>query len=143
MVAVGTARKRRGAVFCRKSCVTERHERSARRARSCRGAWSKGPLGTVSGGCLGPAAVAEQGAGEVGEGLEVFGFAVVAAYEAAVVEQPGQAGFDDPAVPSEPLVGLDARRLLAELDPWPPGEGGHGDRRMWSADPDQPGGSSA
>src|SRR5205814_8476894 len=64
-------------------------------------------------------------------------------YEAAVVEQPGQAGFDDPAVPSEPLVGLDARRLLAELDPWPPGEGGHGYRRMWSADPDQPGGSWA
>ena len=50
---------------------------------------------------LDQAAVGEQGAGEVGEGLEVFGFAVVAADEAAVAEQPGQAGFDDPAVPAE------------------------------------------
>lgn len=34
-------------------------------------------------------AVAEQDAGEVGEGLGVVGFAVVAADESAVVEQPG------------------------------------------------------
>jgi hypothetical protein len=65
--------------------------------------------GGVSGGCLCPSAVDEEGAAEVSEGLEVFGFAFVAADEAAVVEQPGQAGLDDPAVAAKPLGRVDAR----------------------------------
>jgi hypothetical protein len=40
--------------------------------------------------------------------LEVFGFAVVAADAAAVAQQPGQAGLDDPAVLAEAAGGLDA-----------------------------------
>src|SRR5688572_30571975 len=51
-------------------------------------------------------AVAEQGTAEFGEALEMLGFAFVAADESPVVLQPGQAGFDDPAVPAEPLRGL-------------------------------------
>ena len=40
--------------------------------------------------------------------MEVVGFAVVAADESAIVLQPGQAGFDDPAVAAQSLGGLDA-----------------------------------
>src|SRR5438874_13123547 len=65
-------------------------------------------LGRISFGGFDEAPGAEQGAAEVGEGLEMLGFAVVAAHEAAVALQPGQAGLDDPAVPAQPLGGLDA-----------------------------------
>ncbi len=43
-----------------------------------------GALGGVSLGGFDETAVAEQGGGEVGEGLEMLGFAVVAAHESAV-----------------------------------------------------------
>jgi hypothetical protein len=46
-------------------------------------------------------------AAEVGEGLDVSGFAFVAAGQAAVVEQPRQARLDDPAVSSGAVGGLD------------------------------------
>jgi hypothetical protein len=68
----------------------------------------RGDLGSVSVGDLGPAAVAEQYAREVCEGLEVFGFAFVAADQATVVHEPGQAGLYDPAPPAELLGGLHA-----------------------------------
>jgi hypothetical protein len=48
----------------------------------------------------------------------------VAAYRAAVAQQPGRAGFDDPAVPAGPVAGLDAvagdadgDASAADLDP--------------------------
>src|SRR5438477_5096725 len=37
----------------------------------------------------------------------MLGFPVVAAHEAAVAQQPGQAGLDDPAMPTQPGRGLD------------------------------------
>ena len=52
--------------------------------------------------------VGDQGAAEVGEGLEVFGLAFVAANQASIVLQPGQARFDDPPVAAEAFGGLDA-----------------------------------
>jgi len=60
--------------------------------------------------------VGEQGAAEVGEALEMLGFAVVAADESAVAGQPGKTGFDDPAVSAEALGGLDALAGDADLD---------------------------
>jgi hypothetical protein len=65
---------------------------------------------------LDESAVAEQGAAEVGEGLEVFGFAVVAADESAVVLEPGQAALDDPAVAAEALGGFDTLAGDADCD---------------------------
>jgi hypothetical protein len=47
----------------------------------------------------------------------MLGFAVVAAYESAVVEEPRQACLDDPAVPAKALGGLDAFAGDADLDP--------------------------
>lgn len=52
--------------------------------------------------------MADEDGGEVGEGLEVLGFAFVASGEAAVVGEPGQARLDDPPVSAESLGGLDA-----------------------------------
>ena len=52
--------------------------------------------------------MADEDGGEVSEGLEMFGFAFVAAREAAVVGEPGQACLDDPPVPAKALRGLDA-----------------------------------
>lgn len=50
---------------------------------------------------FGESAVGQQNASQVGEGLEVVGFAFVAAHESAVALQPRQAGLDDPAVSAE------------------------------------------
>lgn len=52
--------------------------------------------------------MADEDGGEVGEGLAMLGFAFVAAREATVVGEPGQARLDDPPVPAETLGGLDA-----------------------------------
>ncbi len=91
---------------CRRLCVAPcRRPRVVGGVSGCRP--TRG-LGRVSVGGFDESAVGEQGAGEVGEGLEVFRFAVVAAYQAAVTQEPGQAGFDDPAVPAEALRRLDA-----------------------------------
>ena len=65
------------------------------------------PLGSVSVGDLFESAVADEDGGEVGKGLEMLGFAFVAAGQAAVVHQPGQCCLDDPTVPAQPLGGLD------------------------------------
>lgn len=56
------------------------------------------PVGWV--GDLPESAVADEDGGEVGEGLEMLGFAFVAAGQTAVVHQPGQGCLDDPAVPA-------------------------------------------
>jgi hypothetical protein len=47
----------------------------------------------------------------------MLGFAVVAAYEAAVALQPGQAGLDDPAVPAEAAGGFDALAAMRTMMP--------------------------
>ncbi|WP_327007593.1 hypothetical protein OHA72_10175 [Dactylosporangium sp. NBC_01737] len=47
--------------------------------------------------------MADENGGEVGEGLEMLGFAFVAEGQAAVVHEPGQAGLDDPPVPDQPM----------------------------------------
>ena len=53
-------------------------------------------------------AVADEGCGYAGEGEEVFCLAFVAAVESAAAGEPGHGPFDGPAVPPEPLRGLDA-----------------------------------
>ena len=52
--------------------------------------------------------MADQGACDDGERGEVFGFAVVAANEAAVAHEPGHGSFDDPAVAAQALGRLNA-----------------------------------
>jgi hypothetical protein len=52
-------------------------------------------------------AVADEGAGDAGEGQEVVSFAFVAPVEAAAGE-PGHGVFDRPAMPAQSLGGLDA-----------------------------------
>jgi hypothetical protein len=47
--------------------------------------------------------VADQGAGDVGEGAEVVGLAFVAAVQASPSGESGHGAFDDPAVVAEPL----------------------------------------
>jgi len=56
---------------------------------------------------FGESSVADEGAGDAGEGQEVLGFAFVAAVESAAAGKPGHGAFDRPAVPAESLGGLD------------------------------------
>lgn len=51
--------------------------------------------------------------------MEVFGFAFVAADESAVALQPGEAGFDDPAVAAEALGCVDTFAGDPHRDPAP------------------------
>ncbi len=53
---------------------------------------------------FGESAVADEGAGGAGEGVEVVGFAFV---ETAAAGEPGHGAFDGPAVAAESLRGLD------------------------------------
>jgi len=57
---------------------------------------------------FGKSAVADQGAGDAGEGEEVVGFAFVAAVQSSAAGEPGHGAFDGPAVTAESLGGLDA-----------------------------------
>ena len=52
---------------------------------------------------FGESAVADEGAGDAGEGEEVVGFAFVAAVEAAAAGEPGHGAFDGPAVAAQSL----------------------------------------
>jgi hypothetical protein len=61
----------------------------------------------------------DEDAAKVDEGLEVFGFAFVAADQAAIVHQPGQARLHDPPVPTQALRGLDALASDAHRYPAP------------------------
>lgn len=65
---------------------------------------------------FGESAVADEGAGDASEGEEVFGFAFVAAVEAAAAGEPGHGPFYGPAVAAQPLRGLDSSAGDAVLD---------------------------
>jgi hypothetical protein len=56
---------------------------------------------------FGESAVADEGAGDAGEGQEVLGFPFVPAVEAAAASEPGHGAFDGPAVPAQTLRRLD------------------------------------
>ena len=57
-------------------------------------------LETIS---IGETAVADEGAGDAGEGQEVVGFALVAAVEAAASSEPCHRAFHGPAVAAQAL----------------------------------------
>jgi len=57
---------------------------------------------------FGESSVADEGAGDAGEGQEVFGFALVAAVQSAASGEPGHRAFYGPAVAAQPGRGLDA-----------------------------------
>lgn len=57
---------------------------------------------------FGESAVADQGAGDAGEGEEVVGLAFVAAVQTSASGEPGHGAFDGPAVTAESLRGFDA-----------------------------------
>lgn len=63
--------------------------------------WHVGESGSES-------AVADEGAGDAGEGEEVVGLAFVASVEAAAAGEPGHGAFHGPAVAAQPLRGLDS-----------------------------------
>jgi hypothetical protein len=66
---------------------------------------------------FGQASVADQGAGDAGEGEEVVCFAFVAAVESAAACEPGHAAFDGPAVTAEAFRRLDTSAGDAVRDP--------------------------
>jgi hypothetical protein len=57
---------------------------------------------------FGESAVADEGACEAREGEEVLSLALVATMEATASSEPGHRALDGPAVPTEPLRGLDS-----------------------------------
>jgi len=57
---------------------------------------------------FGESAVADEGAGDGGEGQEVLSLAFVAAVQTATAAQPGHRALDRPAMPPQPGGGLDA-----------------------------------
>ena len=57
---------------------------------------------------FGESAVADEGAGDAGEGEEVLGFALVASVETSTPGEPGHGAFDGPAVAAQSLRGLDS-----------------------------------
>ena len=59
--------------------------------------------GCCNGTSASEAAQTDEGAGDAGEGEEVFGLAFVAAMEAAAAGQPRDGPFNDPTVAAQPL----------------------------------------
>jgi len=57
---------------------------------------------------FGESAVADEGAGDAGEGQEVFGFPLVAAVQSAASGEPGHRAFYGPTVAAQSGRGLDA-----------------------------------
>lgn len=57
---------------------------------------------------IGESALQMRAAANVREGEKVLGFAFIAAVEAAAAGEPGKGPLNDPAVPAQPVRGLDA-----------------------------------
>jgi hypothetical protein len=65
---------------------------------------------------IGESALADEGAGDTGEGEEVVGFAFVASVESAAAGKPGHGAFDSPAVAAKSPRRLDSFACDALLD---------------------------
>lgn len=76
-------------------------------------------LSYYSGTSAGESAVADEDAGDAGEGQKVLGFALVAAVQAAASGEPGHRALYGPAVAAQPRGGLDALAGYAVPDAAP------------------------